>query len=65
MSDEPLYCTWCGHEVGSKECTCGVSTWESAPPREKRYCDVCGVIPAQGKHCKFYDRGGNNTGCET
>lgn len=62
MSDEPLYCVHCGMEIGCG-CECGASIEDETPPREYRYCDVCGVIPAPGKECSFYQRGGNKSGC--
>ena len=66
MSDEPLYCEKCGKEWGQgpDDCRCdydmGTST---APPRHARYCHVCGVIPAEGQACHFYESGGNAVGC--
>jgi hypothetical protein len=63
MSDEPLYCPWCGLEIG---CGCECSKdleFDDLPPRESRYCEVCGIIPALGEHCAFYAKGGNRTGC--
>src|SRR5581483_1827371 len=63
MSDEPLYCPWGGYELGCG-CECEHDAYETPLPlREKRYCDVCGVIPAPGMECKFYQSGGNSTGC--
>lgn len=44
MSDEPLYCVVCGRE----ECDHDLEA-------EGPYCHVCGVIPAPGWECKFYN----------
>lgn len=66
MSDEPLYCPSCGKEIGI-DCACTYDfEYDPAPPRERYYCECCGVIPASGKECKFYGYGGANTeGCES
>lgn len=54
MSDEPLFCPWCGLEIGGG-CICEHDSYETPlPHRDKRYCEFCGIIPAPGKECKFY-----------
>lgn len=55
MSDEPLYCCRCGLE----ECSCP-GEW----PGDGPYCHVCGIIPAPGKACHFYEPGGRPQPCE-
>lgn len=61
--DEPLYCPWCGNEVGI-DCKCEHDAFETPlPKREKRYCETCGVIPALGQECQFYKKGGKNSPC--
>lgn len=30
----------------------------------RRYCECCGLVPGEGKHCHFYGPKGNKTGCE-
>lgn len=63
MAEEPLYCPWCGGEIGI-DCKCEHDSFETPlPKREKRYCEVCGVVPAPGKECKYYVANGNETGC--
>lgn len=61
MSDEPLYCEACGEE----ECCCDLDSFNVDPRlgRHERHCFVCGVIPDDGKECRFYQVGGNATGC--
>lgn len=59
--EEPLYCSTCGREWGSGECECPEVMSES-PPREARYCHVCGVIPQKGLECPYYDPPGRNKG---
>ena len=47
MSDEPLYCTVCGAEWGDCDHPLpGDDDWRSGP-----YCEVCGVVPADGHDC--------------
>ena len=60
--EEPLYCPTCGRDW-TKGCSC---PWPEVapPPREERYCHICGVIPAGGLECPFYDPpGSNKLGC--
>jgi hypothetical protein len=59
MSDEPLYCPHCGAEDFGCDCDP-----EQVPPREKRFCQVCGVIPRPGGECKFYAAGGSDRYCD-
>ena len=64
MSDEPLFCPWCGLEIGDGcECTANPET-RPMPKRIDCYCEVCGVIPALGKECHFYVQGGRADYCE-
>ena len=64
MSDEPLFCPLCGDEIGPDHRNCGFD-FEADVPREKRHCEVCGVIPRDGFECHFYQRGGNREGCRS
>jgi len=66
MSEEPLYCPSCGKEwgPGPDDCRCDYDmAVDPDPPRDQRYCQVCGVIPAVGGECHFYKAGGNARGC--
>lgn len=58
MSDEPLFCTWCGAE--DFNCDCDPGTFENQRPAGP-YCEVCGVIPEPGTEC-WKNR--NSMGCE-
>ena len=50
MSDEPLYCTYCGIEIGSSHEDGCAELGDEATPRARRealakrnYCAVCGA----------------------
>ena len=62
MIDEPLYCPACGVEIGPDHQNCDYD--DSELPRAACYCDVCGIVPGEGKECHFYKRGGRRQGCE-
>ena len=52
MSDEPLYCPFCGAE--DYQCDCPMPEPGGNDPREIKFCETCG-FPAPNGTCKECD----------